>query len=81
MTDKTLTKIMLISKNDECIIKISEHRPIDVDEDGTKYNRCIVFRMCGCNEYIKIKTEEVETFIQTQLASEFKILEGELGYF
>ena len=67
-------KVMLINNDNTCIIKIWEHENIDVDIDGTKYHRGLILKKCGCDTPIKVKIDEYDMFLETQLENGFKKL-------
>ena len=67
-------KLMMISECETCIIKLWDNESYDVDEDGTKYHRALLLRKCGCSEPMRVKCENYDDFVKTQLEEDFKIL-------
>ena len=68
-------KLMMISECETCIIKMWDNESYDVDEDGTKYHRCLLLRKCGCDEPMRVKCEDYDEFVKTQTEeNNFKIL-------
>jgi len=51
-----------------------DNESYDVDEDGTKYHRALLLRKCGCSEPMRVKCENYDDFVKTQLEEDFKIL-------
>ena len=66
--------MMMISKCENCIIKIWENETYDVDEDGTKYHRGLILRRCGCEEPMRVKCEDYVEFVKTQTENNFTFL-------
>jgi hypothetical protein len=62
--------IMLKHETDMIIIKIWKNEPCDVDEDGTKYHRCLALGRCShpdCDCYgenaFRVRVEDLPRFL------------------